>query len=417
VVISPHIESIRAEFGRGFSAWHLSRYGKPAEVEWRDLGGTSDALRFVQSEFANKPDGIAIDCFFGGGPEPYLLLSDKKLTQPCELPEEVLQGMPQQVNGMEVYDAKFAWYGAALSSFGILQSTRVQRVLHLPEVRRWEELANPRLRGWVGAGDPRNSGTMNNMYEAFLQAYGWERGWNLLGRISGNVSKFDRLSSSTAKEVTLGETAYAFAIDFYGFSQIAVAGRTNMVFVLPEDFTAVSPDGIAILRGAPHPIAAQRFLEFVIGEPGQKLWFLPKGHPEGPQQFSIERMAVRPDFYRRFKDVSNIQFSPFEIKQPFAYNAKVARARREIVAALFGALFVDTHSELRNAWQAVIRRKMNPADVAAIGRVPVTEAEALQLVNGPWKEAAFRNRQKIEWQSWAQSHYRSLANSPASAIP
>lgn len=416
IVISPHIESIRAEFGRGFAAWHQARFGEPASVEWRDLGGTSDALRFVQSEFANKPDGIAIDCFFGGGPEPYLLLTDKKLTMACELPAEVLAGIPQQANGMEVYDAKFGWYGAALSSFGILQSTRVQRLLGLPEVRRWEELSNPRLCGWVGAGDPRNSGTMNNMYEAFLQAYGWERGWNLLGRIAGNVGKFDRLSSSTAKEVTLGETAYAFAIDFYGFSQIAVAGRTNMMFTLPEDFTAVSPDGIAILRGAPHPVAARRFLEFVMGEPGQKLWFLPKGHLEGPQQFSIERMAVRPDFYRRYRDVSNIQFSPFDLKQPFSYNAKVARARREIVSALFGAMFVDTHAELRAAWQAIIRRGMVPAEVAAIGRVPLTESEALKLVSGPWKEASFRNRQKIDWQSWAQNHYRTLASNPAALL-
>lgn len=412
IVISPHIESIRSEFGRAFAAWHDARFGQPARVEWRDLGGTSDALRFVQSEFATKPEGIGIDCFFGGGPEPYLLLTDKHLTLPCPLPADVLQGIPQQANGMEVYDAQFHWYGAALSSFGILQSTRVQRLVGLPPVSRWKDLALPQLYGWVGAGDPRNSGTMNNMYEAFLQAYGWETGWNLLGQIAGNVSKFDRLSSSTAKEVTLGETAYAFAIDFYAFSQIAVAGRTNMVFVLPEDFTAVSPDGIALLRGAPNPVTAARFLEFVLGEPGQKLWFLPRGHPEGARHASIERMSVRPDFYPRFREISNIQFSPFTLKQPFAYNAKLARARRDVVAALFGALFVDTHAELRAAWRAVILRGLPPSDLAAIGRVPLRASEALELAAGPWKDAAFRNQRKIDWQTWAQRHYRALAHAP-----
>lgn len=251
---------------------------------------------------------------------------------------------------------------------------------------------------------------MNNMYEAFLQAYGWEQGWNLLGRIAGNVGKFDRLSSSTAKEVTLGETAYAFAIDFYGFSQVAVGGRSNLVFVLPRDFTAVSPDGIAILRGAPHAIEARRFVEFVMGESGQKLWFLPKGHPEGPRRFSIERMSVRPEFYERYRDVSNIQFSPFDLKQSFTYNAKLARSRREVVAALFGTMFVDTHAELRAAWQATIQRGLKTEDTAAFGRMPVTEAEALKLAEGPWKEAAFRNSQRIQWQSWAQTHYRAIAD-------
>lgn len=415
IVLSPHIESIRYEFGRAFATWHAAKFGETATVEWRDLGGTSDALRFVQSEFANKPDGIGIDCFFGGGPEPYLLLSDKHLTLPCRLPDDVLNGIPQQANGMEVYDPQFAWYGAALSSFGILQSTRIQRLVGLPLITRWQNLGDPRLLGWVGAGDPRNSGTMNNMYEAFLQAYGWDQGWNYLARIAGNVAKFDRLSSSTAKDVTLGETAYAFAIDFYGFSQIAVAGRSNMVFVLPEDFTAVSPDGIALLRGAPHPATATRFLQFVLGEPGQKLWFLPRGHPEGPQRSSIERMSIRPDFYRRYRDVSNIQFSPFELKQPFAYDAKLARARRDIVSALFGALFVDTHHELRAAWQAAIQRGLTPEDLHAFGQVPISGDEALQLARGPWKDPAFRNTRKIEWQAWAQRQYRALTHSPAAA--
>ena len=99
--------------------------------------------------------------------------------------------------------------------------------MSLPRATRWEQLAQPQLRGWVGAGDPRNSGTMNSMFESFLQAYGWERGWQVLTAIAGNVRKFDRFSPITAKDVTLGETAYGFAIDFFAFSQIAAVGRTN----------------------------------------------------------------------------------------------------------------------------------------------------------------------------------------------
>lgn len=415
VIITPHSEEIRREFARAFTEWHQETYGERVDIDWRDPGGTSDSLRFVQSEFANKPDGIGVDCFFGGGPEPYLLLADKKLTDPYKPAPEILAGIPQSFNGVEVYDAQHRWYGAALSSFGILQNTRIQKLTGMPLVTRWEELAQPQLYGWVGAGDPRNSGTMNAMFEAFLQAYGWDKGWQLLTEIGGNVRKFDRVSSTTAKEVTLGETAYAFAIDFYGFTQIAMAGRTNMTFALPEDFTAISPDGIAILRGAPNRQYAQRFVDFVIGEPGQRLWFLPLGHPLGPQSHSIERMSVRPDFYERYKDVSNIAFSPFTLKQNFIYNAKLARARREVVASLVGALLVDTHSELQTAWRAVIDRKLNPADVAELGRVPLTEAEANELAAEKWKDAGFRNRKKIEWQAWAQQKYRRLVEAPATA--
>ncbi len=408
VIITPHTESIRSEIGGGFIRWHQAKFKQKPLVEWRDVGGTADALRFVQSEFSHKPQSIGVDVFFGGGPEPYLLLADKKLLERFDPPSEVLAGIPQSFNGVQVYDPNHFWYGAALSSFGILQSTRLERQLGLPLVTRWEQLAEPRLFGWVGAGDPRNSGTMNNMFEAFLQAYGWERGWELLHRIGGNVRKFDRISSTTAKDVTVGETVYAFAIDFYGFTQIASAGRTNMTFALPEDFTAISPDGVAILKGAPNLAVARRFMEFVLSEEGQKLWFLPVGHAEGPRQHSIERMAVRPDLYPRYRGVSNIEFSPFELKQKFLYDASLARARREIVAALCGALMVDTHSELKHAWQAIIDRGDANNSKVALGRVPLSESEALTMVKSAWKDPAFRNQKKIEWQRWAMEKYRGL---------
>jgi ABC-type Fe3+ transport system substrate-binding protein len=408
IILTPHVDTIRYEFGRAFALWHEAIYGEKAAVEWRDVGGTSDAVRFLQSEFKNKPDGIGIDCLFGGGQEPYLLLADKKLSVQYQPPPEILAGIPQNANGVDIYDPNHTWYGAALSSFGILENTRAQKMIGLPQVRTWEELSQPRLRGWVGAGDPRNSGTMSVMFETFLQFYGWERGWQILTEIGGNVRKFDRVSSTTAKDVTLGETAYAFCIDFYGFTQVAVAGRSNLTFVLAQDFAAVAPDGLAILKGAPHLATARRFVDFVLSEAGQKLWFLPRGHPEGPQQFSIERLSIRPDFYRRFRGVSNIEFSPFELKPGFRFNARLSRERRDVVSALVGALLVDTHAELEAAWRGLIERQLPPNERAEFGQAPVTEAEASQLAANGWKDPAVRNLKKIAWQSWAQAKYQRL---------
>lgn len=413
IILTPHVDAIRHEFGRGFAAWYREKFNEDVEVEWRNVGGTSDALRFLQSEFKNKPGGIGLDIFFGGGQEPYLLLAEKNLALRYQPPADVMAGIPQDLQGMDVYDRDYLWFGAALSSFGILQNTAAQRLLGLPLAKSWGDLADPKLRGWVGVGDPRNSGTMNVMFEAFLQAYGWEKGWRTLTQIGGNARRFDRLSSSTAKDVTLGETAYAFAIDFYGFSQISVAGRSNMTFALPQDFTAINADGMCLLKGAPNLTAAQRFLDFVLGEPGQKLWYLRRGEPGGPTQFSIERMPVRPDLYQRFREQSNIEFSPFDLKQSFVYNARLGRDRREVVAALVGALMVDTHTELQAAWQAIIQRGLSPADLAELGRMPMTEKEALELALGKWKDPALRNRLKIDWQTWAREKYRKLCASPS----
>ena len=408
-ILTPHVDAIRNEFGAAFARWHAEKLREPAEVDWRYLGGTSDALRFVLSEFAKKPDGIGLDCFFGGGLEPFLLLADKGLSSRYRPPPEILEGIPQNLRGMEIYDTNFMWFGAVLSSFGVLQNTRVQRIMALPSVHTWGELTNAELRGWIGAGDPRNSGTMNVMFESFLQFYGWEQGWRVLTQIGGNVRKFDRVSSVTAKEVTLGETAYAFCIDFYGFAQVAVAGQTNMSFALPDDFAAVNPDGLAVLKGAPHPETARRFVDFVLSEAGQCIWFLPRGQPDGPRQFSIERPSIRPALYGRYQQARHSQFNPFAVAQGFFYDAKLGRKRREVVAALVGALLVDSHTELQSAWRRVVGDGLRPGDLEELGRPPVSEASAMQLATGLWTNPAVRVQSNLVWQSWAQRKYHRLS--------
>ena len=119
-------------------------------------------------------------------------------------------------------------------------------------------------------------------------------------------------------------------------------------------------------------------------------------------------MSVRPDFYKRYHGVSNIEFTPFDLKQSFRYNAKLSRARREVVAALVGALLVDTHEELQAAWRHLIAKKLPQQQLSELGSVPLSEAAALELAAGAWKEPSVRNLKKIEWQSWAQRKYRKL---------
>src|SRR5688572_11735214 len=97
IIITPHVDAIRNEFGRGFAEWHAEQFGQPAVVEWRNVGGTADSVRFVQSEFSKKPDGIGIDCIFGGGMEPYLLLDDKKLLTSHRPPPEIINAIPPSV--------------------------------------------------------------------------------------------------------------------------------------------------------------------------------------------------------------------------------------------------------------------------------------------------------------------------------
>jgi iron(III) transport system substrate-binding protein len=52
VIVTPHNEAIRYEFGRAFSRWHQEKYGKPVKIDWRSIGGTTEIMRFLKSSFA-----------------------------------------------------------------------------------------------------------------------------------------------------------------------------------------------------------------------------------------------------------------------------------------------------------------------------------------------------------------------------
>jgi len=51
IIISPHNEAIRYEFGRAFRQWYRERTGRSITVDWRAIGGTSEITRFIESEY------------------------------------------------------------------------------------------------------------------------------------------------------------------------------------------------------------------------------------------------------------------------------------------------------------------------------------------------------------------------------
>ena len=54
VIITPHNEAIRHEYGLAFSAWHAKKYGSPVKVDWRAIGGATEISRYLTSEYVSS---------------------------------------------------------------------------------------------------------------------------------------------------------------------------------------------------------------------------------------------------------------------------------------------------------------------------------------------------------------------------
>lgn len=411
IIISPHWEGVQREFERGFMEYTRRKFGRGVRTEWLDVGGTSEVLKFVKSEFSRNPEGIGIDIMFGGGIDPYIDLSRLGLLQAYKLPDPILLRIAKDIGGIPIYDPKYRWYGATLAGFGIVYNKAVLRLLGLPEPRTWEDLGDPKLFSWVGSADPRSSGSVHMAYEIILQAYGWERGWEVITRMGGNVRAFTRGANESVKDVVVGEVAYGLAIDFYAWTQVNRIGPDNVGYVMPEGLTVVNPDAVAILKGAPHPEAARRFLEFVLSEEGQRLWMCRKGVPGGPKEYQLNRFSVLPDLYGKLRGLTAVSVNPFSMVSSLRYDADKGSRRWRVLNDMVGALIIDVHDDLVRAWKAVIGRRLREEELELLCRPPVSEEEALRLADR-WHDPEFRNERIAEWRSFARKKYEKLGGRP-----
>ena len=410
VIISPHWEGIETEFDTAFKAWYAKETGREVTTDWLDQGGSSSDFRFIESEFKRLPDGIGIDLFFGGGTDNYLKLAAKGLLAPYKLPEAQLARIPKEIFGIPVYDPEYRWYGAALSSFGIMYNEELRALFSLPEIHTWKDLTNPELINRVGAADPRESGSAHMMYELILQGYGWEKGFELITQLGANVRGFSAGSNAIPADVGMGRVIYGMAIDFYAYGKIAEIGADKIHYVVPPDAAVVSPDSIAILKGAPNMAVAQKFLDFVLSDEAQKLWVLRDTDPEGPKwKGGLNRSSVIPALYDELGDRC-VAANPFELDlTPIDYDAEKGGIRWDIVGDLIGALVIEPHRDLINTWKA-INKSDDPMKRAAaieiLGQVPITEAEALELSRAKWQMPDFRNQKLKEWRAFAKEKFK-----------
>ena len=93
------------------------------------------------------------------------------------------------------------------------------------------------------------------MYEIILQAYGWDKGWQVITCMGANVRNFVKGSGQTLKEVSTGDAAYGLAIDFYATSTINRVGRDKIGYVMPEGLTVRQSRRNSHAKGSTQPKA------------------------------------------------------------------------------------------------------------------------------------------------------------------
>ena len=104
---------------------------------------------------------------------------------------------------------------------------------------------------------PSRSGTTHLTVEVILQAYGWQKGWELLLASGGNMANITERSFGAPEAVISGQAGIGVVIDFFGLS--AIASGQPVDFVYPS-LTAVVPASVAKVKNAPNGDNAVKFI-------------------------------------------------------------------------------------------------------------------------------------------------------------
>ncbi len=223
IIISPHNEAIRYEFGHAFSRWHQAKYGKPVKIDWRNIGGTTEISRYLQGEYATSakawwtsegrawPEGATdavvagrpptadktqllevykayrgiddaskvsskVDLFFGGGQFDHSDAFNRGFAvEPWpkdSLPESVkasLAMIPDRLAG-EIWRTP-TLFGTAISTFGIVYNVdRLKELGVTTPPSTWDDLADYRYLGQVGVTDPTKSGSIAKAFEMLVHS-------------------------------------------------------------------------------------------------------------------------------------------------------------------------------------------------------------------------------------------------------
>lgn len=410
VIITPHNESIRNEYGEAFATWWKEKSGRSVYVDWRTPGGTAEIRKVLDSGFAaaqeRGAEGIGIDVFFGGGDYEFKTQDKPKVGAGRLAKLEVFDkhpewfgenGVPQFFSGEQYYNDERTWVAACLSQFGICYNEDGLKRLGLEAPRTWSDLGDARYAGYVALADPSKSGSVARAFELLIQqqmqeamaepgadpqkaaAEGWKRGWQLIMRLCANARYFTDSASKIPQDVGQGDSVAGMCVDFYGRSYSdewkRADGSSRLQWVAPSGGSSLSGDPIAVMRGAQNPEVAQAFIEFVMSEPGQVLWNAKPGTKMGPISKALRRMPVRRDMYTPehraiFTDGDHL---PYEETGAFVYRPELTGKAFRTIRNLVRVVGIDSHEEMKSSWKALRDANFPPEATAVFFDVSVLD--------------------------------------------
>ncbi len=218
------------------------------------VAGTGEIIKRMEAE-KERPLG---DVGWSFGPEA---IGDKKALFEPYLSKEAGSFFPGQVPADRV------WTPFTTMPYVIMYNKKLVNEAEKPKA--WKDVLDPKWKGKVAYADASKSGSSYTLLVTWLTIYGKnEAGWKFVEDLLRQCKVLPK-SSMTYQGVANGE--YPIGLTFEQAAFEYLKGGAPIGLIYPAEGTAITLDGSAIIKNAPHPNAAKLFLDFTVSKEMQEL--------------------------------------------------------------------------------------------------------------------------------------------------
>lgn len=246
IVYTSHKEEVYLPIIREFE----SRTGIWVELH---TGGTTQMF----SEVKEASEQGRCDIMFGGGIESYEAAKD--LFMPY-VPVERSALDPDYV------DDEDRWIPFTELPIVFVYNKKLVSYSELPTT--WEELFDSKWKGQIAFADPNSSGTSYTILSTMEQLFN-EEPQSLVPRFYEQLE--GRILPSSGQVIPeVSDGSFLIGITLEETARKAMDQYEDISMLYPEDGTSAVPDGIAMVKNAPHSYNAGKFIDFVVSYDTQR---------------------------------------------------------------------------------------------------------------------------------------------------
>ncbi len=156
-----------------------------------------------------------------------------------------------------------------LSSVAFAVNPQLEAELGI-EIKGYQDLLNPALKGKVLMADPTSSSSAWNNISNIMAVFGNDSddAWDYIEALLRNDLVI--ASSSSAAFASVADGEYVAGLTYEdGIASLIKSGADNLTLVYPSEGTSASAFATAVIKGGPNPELAKKVVDYIMSAEGQ----------------------------------------------------------------------------------------------------------------------------------------------------